>query len=51
MSNLPKLCLLATGVNKFECVDKPEKATADAKEAIDVTWKQFRGAALGQAPK
>jgi hypothetical protein len=43
--------LLATGINKFEWVAKPEKATADAKEAMDVTWKQFEGAALEQAPK
>ena len=48
---MPKVYLLATGINKFECVDKPEKATADAKEAMDVTWKQFRGATLEQAPK
>ncbi len=48
---MPKVYLLATGINKCECVDKPEKATADAKEAMEVTWKQFRGAALEQAPK
>ena len=51
LSNLPKVYLLVTGINKFECVDKPEKATADAKEAMDVTWKQFEGAELEQAPK
>jgi len=51
MSNMPKVYLLATGINKFECVDRPEKATAVAKEAMDVTWKQFRGAELEQAPK
>ena len=48
---MPKVYLHATGINKFECVDKPEKATADAKEAMEVTWKQFEGAALEQAPK
>jgi len=48
---MPKVYLLATGINKFECVDKPEKATADATEAMELTWKQFRGAALEQAPK
>jgi hypothetical protein len=51
LSDMPKVYLLATGINKFEWVDKPEKATADAKEAIDVTWKQFEGAELEQAPK
>ena len=48
---MPKVYLLATGINKFEWVDKPEKATADAKEAMDVTWKQFECAELEQAPK
>ena len=48
---MPKVYLLATGINKFECVDKREKATADAKEAVDMTWKQFECAELEQAPK
>ena len=48
---MPKVYLLATGINKFEWVDKPETASADAKEAMDVTWKQFEGAELEQAPK
>jgi hypothetical protein len=39
LSDMPKVYLLATGINKFECVDKPGKATADAREAMDVTWK------------
>jgi hypothetical protein len=39
MSNMPKVYLLATGANKFEWVDKLEKATAVAKEAVDMTWK------------
>ena len=48
---MPKVYLLATGINKFEGVDNPEKTTADAKEAMDVTWKQFESAELEQAPK
>ena len=48
---MPKVYLLVTGINKFECVAKPEKPTADVKEAMDVTWKQFEGAELEQAPK
>ena len=48
---MPKVYLLATGINKFECVDKPQEATADAKEAMDLTWKQFECAELEQAPK
>jgi len=51
LSDMPKVYLLATGINKFECVDKREKATADAKEAMDVTWKQSECAELEQAPK
>jgi hypothetical protein len=39
MSNLPKVYLLATGANIFEWVDEPEKATAVAKEAVDMAWK------------
>jgi hypothetical protein len=39
MSNMPEVYLLATGINKFEWVDKPEKATADAKGALSLTWK------------
>jgi len=39
MSNMPKVYLLATGINKSEWVDKPEKATADAKGALSLTWK------------
>ena len=48
---MPKVYLLATGINKFEWVDKPEKATAVANGALGVTWKQFEGAELEQAPK
>lgn len=48
---MPNVYLLATGINKFEWVAEPEKATADAKEAMEVTWKQFECAELEQAPK
>ena len=51
MSNLPKVYLIATGINKFEWVDKPEKATAVADGALGVTWKQSECAELAQAPK
>jgi len=43
--------LHATDINKFEWVDKPENATADAKESMEVTLKQFKGAELERAPK
>jgi len=48
---MPNVYLLATGINKFEWVAEPEKATAGAKEAMEVTWKQFECAELEQAPK
>jgi hypothetical protein len=48
---MSKVYLLVTGINKFEWVDKPEKATADAKEATEVTLKKFKGAELEQAPR
>jgi hypothetical protein len=43
--------LHATGINTFEWVDKPENATSDAKESMEVTLKQFQGAKLERAPK
>lgn len=48
---MPKVYLRATGINRFEWVDNPENATADAKEAMEVTLKQFKDAELVQAPK
>ena len=48
---MAKLYLKATGINKFEWVDKPEKANKDAKEAMEVTLKQFQSAKLEQAPR
>ena len=48
---MPKLYLKATGIDKFEWVDKPEKASTDSKESMEVTLKQFQGARLEQAPR
>jgi hypothetical protein len=41
---MSKVYLHATGIKTFEWVDKPENATADAKESMDVTLKQFKNA-------
>jgi hypothetical protein len=48
---MPKLYLKATGIDKFEWVDTPEKASADAKESMEVTVKKFQGAKLEPAPR
>jgi hypothetical protein len=48
---MSKVYLHATDINKFEWVDKPENATSDAKESMEVTLKQFKGAELERAPK
>jgi len=48
---MSKVYLLATGINKFEWVDMPEKATADARESTGGTLKQLKGAELEQAPR
>jgi hypothetical protein len=48
---MPKLYLKATGINRFEWVDKPEKATTDARKSMEVTVKQFQSAKLEQAPR
>lgn len=47
---MSKVYLRARG-DKFEWVDKLENATVDAKESMDVTLKQLKGAKLEQAPK
>jgi len=49
--DLDKVYLRAIGINKFELVDKPGKATVGEKEAMEVTLKQFKGAELEQAPR
>lgn len=48
---MPKVYLRATGPKTSEWVDKPEDATADAKESTEVTLNQFKGAQLERAPK
>ena len=48
---MSKIYLLATGTNEFQWVDKPENATVDAKESMEVTLKQLQGAKLERAPK
>lgn len=48
---MSKVYLRATGINKFEWVDESGNATADAKESMEVTLQQFKGAELEQAPK
>jgi hypothetical protein len=48
---MSKVYLHATDINKFEWVNKPENATADAKESMEVTLKQLQGAKLERAPK
>jgi hypothetical protein len=48
---MPRLYLKATGINKFEWVGKPEKASTDAKDSMEVTLKQFQSAKLEQAPR
>ena len=48
---MSKVYLHATDINKFEWVDKPEKATVDAKESMEVTLKQLKGAELEQTPR
>ncbi len=48
---MPKLYLKATGINKFEWVGKPEKASKDNKGAMEVTLKQLQGAKLEEAPR
>jgi hypothetical protein len=48
---MDKVYLRATGDDTFKWVDKPSKATADYKGAMQVTLKQFRRAKLERAPK
>lgn len=48
---MSKVYLHATAINKFEWVDKPEKATALDEESMAVTLKQLQGAKLEQALK
>jgi len=49
---MAKVYLKATGINKFEWVDKPEQATADTnKESMEVTLKQLQDAELVKAPQ
>jgi hypothetical protein len=48
---MSKIYLLATGTKEFQWVDKPENATVDAKESMEVTLKQFKGAKLEQSRK
>ncbi len=48
---MSKVYLHATGIDKFEWVDKPENATALAKESMEVTLKQFQNAKLERAAK
>ena len=48
---MPKRYLKATSIDKFEWVAKPQDATADAKESMEVTLQQFQSAELLQAPR
>ncbi len=43
---MPKRYLKATGIDKFAWVTKPQDATADTKESMEVTLQQFQGAKL-----
>jgi len=49
--NMAKVYLRATGINKFEWISNPERATADTRESMEVTLKQLKGAELEQAQR
>ncbi len=48
---MARVYLRATGINKVEWISNPERATVDAKESMEVTLKQLKGAELEQAPR
>src|SRR6266478_4481406 len=48
---MAKAYLRATGINKFEWISNPERATADAKESMEVTLQQLKDAELERAPR
>jgi hypothetical protein len=48
---MPKVYLRATGVNGFQWLKNPSKATADYKKATEATLKQLRTSKLIEVPQ